>query len=123
MESVAYLLRDNVQALRAMGAKITEIRSLGGASRSPLWLRIKADVLELPVTVTQCEEATSLGAAILGATACGDYPDAAAAAGRMVKVAARVEPGSAADIAVYRKSFEQYRKLNQLMLPTFGGNL
>ena len=121
MESVAYLLRDNVEALRAMGAKITEIRSLGGASRSQLWLQIKADVLNLPVTVTECQEATSLGAAILGAVACGDYTDSASAVKRMVKVAARVEPGSKTDIAIYQKSFEQYQKLNQLLLPTFGG--
>ncbi|MBO4647168.1 MAG: hypothetical protein J5806_03315, partial [Lentisphaeria bacterium] len=119
MESVAYLLRDNVEALRAMGAQISEIRSLGGASRSPLWLQIKADVLDLPVTVTECQEATSLGAAILGAVACGDFADTGAAVARMVKVSARVTPG--ADVAVYQKSFEQYRKLNQLIMPTFGG--
>jgi len=119
MESVAYLLRDNVEALRAMGAKISEIRSLGGASRSSLWLQIKADVLNLPVTVTECQEATSLGAAILGAVACGDFADTGAAVARMVKISARVTPGS--EVAVYQKSFEQYRKLNQLIMPTFGG--
>ncbi len=119
MESVAYLLKDNVEALRSMGAKITEIRSLGGASKSKLWLQIKADVLNLPVTVTECAEATSLGAAILGAVACGDFPDAAAAANAMVKVAFRVEPGEAAE--AYKKPFEQYRMLNKLLMPTFGG--
>lgn len=119
MESVAYLLRDNVEALRSMGAKINEIRSLGGASKSKLWLQIKADVLDLPVTVTECEEATSLGAAILGAVACGDFADTAAAASAMVKVAFRVEPENA---SAYKKPFEQYRNLNKLLLPTFGGN-
>lgn len=121
MESVAYLLRDNVEALRAMGAQITEIRSLGGASRSSLWLQIKADVLDLPVTVTECQEATSLGAAILGAVACGGFPDTASAVKQMVKVAARVEPGDKQDIETYQKSFERYQQLNRLMLPTFGG--
>ncbi len=121
MESVAYLLRDNVEALRAMGAEISEIRSLGGASRSALWLQIKADVLNLPVTVTECQEATSLGAAMLGAAACGDFADSSAAAAQMVKVAARVEPSSKENIDIYQKSFEQYRKLNQLLMPTFGG--
>ena len=119
MESVAYLLRDNVEALRAMGGRITEIRSLGGASRSSLWLQIKADVLNLPVIVTECQEATSLGAAILGAAACGDYPDAAAAADCMVKVCARIEPGE--NTPIYQKSFERYQQLNRLLLPTFGG--
>jgi sugar (pentulose or hexulose) kinase len=66
MESVAFLLRDNVEALRQLGAEITEIRTLGGASASALWLQIKADVLELPLAVVKCKEATALGAAILG---------------------------------------------------------
>lgn len=119
MESVAYLLKDNVESLRAMGCKISEIRSLGGASKSKLWLQIKADVLNLPVTVTECAEATSLGAAILGAVACGDFPDTATAVAAMVKVAKRVEPGKNAQC--YVKPFEQYRLLNKLLLPTFGG--
>ena len=119
MESVAYLLRDNVEALRGMGCRINEIRSLGGASKSKLWLQIKADVLNVPVTVTECAEATSLGAAILGAVACGDFPDTAAAVAAMVKVAFRVEPG--ADVEKYVKPFEMYRQLNKLLLPTFGG--
>ena len=123
MESVAYLLRDNVEALRAMGAQIDEIRSLGGASRSALWLQIKADVLNLPVTVTQCQEATSLGAAILGAVSCGDFPNIAQAVERMVKVAARIEPGKKSDIETYEKSFKEYQKLNRLLLPSFGGKI
>lgn len=119
MESVACLLRDNVEALRSMGAEISEIRSLGGAARCPLWLQIKADVLNLPVTVTECEEATSLGAAILGAASCGEYPDIATAAERMVRTSARVTPGN--DVSTYQKVFEQYQKLNRLLMPTFGG--
>ena len=98
-------------------------RSLGGASRSALWLQIKADVLDLPVTVTECQEATSLGAAILGAVACGDFPDIAQAVARMVKVAARIEPGNKRDIETYEKSFKEYQKLNRLLLPGFGGKI
>ena len=119
MESVAYLLRDNVEALRAMGCRISEIRSLGGASKSKLWLQIKADVLNVPVTVTECAEATSLGAAILGAVACGDFTDTAAAVAEMVKVAFRVDPTENAE--KYIEPFKMYRQLNKLLLPTFGG--
>ena len=121
MESVAYLLRDNVEALRAMGAEVAEIRALGGASHSRLWLQIKSDVLDLPVTVTACEEAVSLGAAMLGAVGRGDFPDAAGAASGMVRVAARVEPSTRENVAAYQKAFEQYRKLDRLIMPTFGG--
>lgn len=117
MESVAYLLADNVAILRETGCRITELRSLGGGAKSRLWLQIKADVLNLPVTVTKCEEATSLGAAILGALAAGDFPDAAVAAAQMVSPDFTVEPD--ADAERYVGCLEQYRKLNRLILPTF----
>ena len=32
---------------------------------------------------------------------------------------ARIEPG--ANAGIYQKSFEQYQKLNKLLMPTFGG--
>jgi len=118
MESVAFLLRDNVDALRQLGAEITAIRTLGGASASALWLQIKADVLELPLAVVKCREATSLGAAILGAAARGDFGDPGGAAADMVRIARIVEPGENRDI--YRECFKKYRKLNDLLLPTFG---
>ena len=121
MESVAFLLCDNVEALRQLGAQITAIRTLGGASASALWLQIKADVLELPLAVVACKEATSLGAAILGAAARGDFDDPGSAATGMVKIARVVEPGE--NRKIYRECFEKYRKLNDLLLPTFGRGL
>ena len=121
MESVAFLLRDNIDVLRTLGAGVSEVRPLGGASASELWLKIKADVLGLPLVVTGCSEATSLGAAILGAVGRGDFSHPAEAAENMVKVARTVEPGR--DRGVYEECFKRYRHLNQILMPTFGGNL
>ena len=121
MESVAFLLRDNIDVLRELGAEVREVRSLGGAAKSALWLQIKADVLGAPLTVTACDEATSLGAAILGAAARGDFASPAEAAARMVRVARTVEPG--ANHGVYQEIFQRYRHLDSLMMPTFGGRL
>ena len=121
MESVAYLLRSNVEALQKMNCNITELRSLGGASHSQLWLQIKADVLNLPITVTECTEATSLGAAMLAAVAAGEYADFEDATASMVKTAFRVKPG--ANVEVYEKYFRKYEEINQLVMPTYKGDL
>jgi xylulokinase len=43
----------------------TEVRSAGGAARSKLWQRIKSEKLGCPVMASECEEPTSLGAAML----------------------------------------------------------
>lgn len=64
MEAVAEALGDQVTAL-SPDSPPAEIRSTGGAARSDVWLKIKADMLGLPVTATQCPEPTSQGAAML----------------------------------------------------------
>ncbi|NUQ62149.1 MAG: FGGY-family carbohydrate kinase [Pirellulales bacterium] len=78
LEAVAEALRDQVEAI-SVGTAAEEVRSAGGAARSPLWLQIKADVLGLPVRATQCEEPTSLGAAVLAEAALSGATPAAVA--------------------------------------------
>jgi len=68
MEAVAWALGDQLTAL-SRGTLPAEIRSTGGAARSDVWLQIKADVLGVAVTATECPEPTSLGAAILAEAA------------------------------------------------------
>lgn len=64
LEAVAFALRDQIMQLCKQHHP-TEIRSVGGAAKSPLWLQVKADVLGRPVLAIDCPEPTSLGAAIL----------------------------------------------------------
>ncbi len=70
METVAAALAEQVYQLDP-DHKPAEIHTTGGAARSDLWLQIKADTLGVPILATACEEPTSLGAALLAATALG----------------------------------------------------
>ena len=117
LESVAYLLRDNIEVLRTMGSSIAEVRALGGAAKSPLWLQIMADVLHTPMTVTACEEATALGAAILARVASGDFRNPAEGARAMVRTRNTIVPGENA--TAYDTAYQRYCNLNNLLLPTF----
>lgn len=66
MEAIAFAVKRNIDVLEDLGIKVTEIRSLGGGSRSFLWSQIKADVTQRTVYTTQNEEeAACLGAAML----------------------------------------------------------
>jgi len=78
LETVAAALRRQVVALSPHGLP-DEVRSAGGAARSAVWLQIKADVLGVPVRATQCEEPTSLGAAVLAESVLGGCDFAAIA--------------------------------------------
>jgi sugar (pentulose or hexulose) kinase len=84
MEAVAGALGDQVAAL-SDGPLPDEIRSAGGAARSDPWLQIKADVLGVAVTATQCPEPTSLGAAVLARASLGGE-DVARVARRWVRM-------------------------------------
>jgi len=64
-------LRHNLEVALAAGAGVTELLAIGGATRSPLWMQIKADVTGLPVVVTANPDATPLGAAMLAAIGTG----------------------------------------------------
>jgi sugar (pentulose or hexulose) kinase len=92
LESVAYMLRRNVEILEELGIAVTEIRALGGGSRSPLWNQIKADVLGVPVLTLATGEQACLGAAILAGTAVGLYSSPEDAAQKLVMVTDRWEP-------------------------------
>ena len=76
LEGVSYMLRENLDCLQTAGIPIAEIRSLGGGSRSDVWMQIKADICGVPFSRTSQSEAGSLGAAMLGALALGHYADA-----------------------------------------------
>ena len=70
-------------------------RVSGGGSRSDLWLRIVASVLDLPLERTESDAGAAFGAALLAGVREGVFADAAEAVARCVRVARtrRARPG------------------------------
>lgn len=69
---------DGLVALPGVG-RPREFRLIGGSSRNPLLVAIKAAVFDAPVIVIDQPEATALGAALLAGIAAGLWPDLDAA--------------------------------------------
>jgi xylulokinase len=90
MHRVAKSLKDQVADLSG-GEVPREIRSAGGAARSDVWLQIKADMLKTKFVAMECEEPTSLGAAMLAHHGVTGEP-LESIAKRWVKVRATFEP-------------------------------
>jgi xylulokinase len=116
LESVAFSLRDNLEMLADIGIACGDIISLGGAARSDLWLKIKADVLQQPVRVMRCEETTSLGAAVLAAVGSGLYGSVQEAGKAMVFPRQTISPDPK-NRDTYEKMFAQYKHLSQKLFP------
>jgi xylulokinase len=118
LESVAFMLKRNLDLVEGLGIPVETITSLGGGARSPLWLQIKADVLQKPVQTIQVEEAACLGAAILGAVAAAVYPDIPSAVTQMVQHKEAVQPNPA-HCQVYQQRYEDYVALFNHLTPMF----
>lgn len=91
-EGVCYGTEHIRRVLADAGHRIEEIVACGGATRSPAWIQMHADVLGLPITLPRVGEATVLGAGILAATGAGLFASVPEAAAAMVHPAETVEP-------------------------------
>ena len=87
MEGTAMALAHNLRLAEQVGATVSELRAVGGPTRSPLWCQILADVANHPVLVLKNNRGAPLGDIFLAAAAVGLIPDA----GKAAEHAAQVE--------------------------------
>lgn len=113
MEAVSYSLRESMDA---MEGDYSEIHSVGGGSKSDVWNQIKSDVCGIPVQVMAQEEATSVGAAILGGIATGIYPDLAHAC-RLLTAGRRYTFTD--NHILYDAGYRKYRAMYETFRPLF----
>jgi xylulokinase len=120
LEGLAFEARLTIDDLaRLPGLQpIEQIRAIGGNTRNPLLLRIKASVYRRPVVAAERAEATALGAALLGGLAAGVFPSLATALAGLTAEDAIVRPESAWTEsyeahyqAVYRPAYAALRPL------------
>ena len=72
LESIALQIKDLVDAMtRATGTPLREIAADGGPTKNQLLMQLQADLLQTPVVCTEVEDASALGAAIMGGLATG----------------------------------------------------
>jgi L-xylulokinase len=113
-EGIALGHRVHVERLLKSRSRPIAVRLAGGAAKSPVWTRIFADVLGLPIEVVEAEELGTLGCAMAAAVASGEYKDLKEAAKNMVKIKCRIEPDDAF-AAVYDRKFSLHKEVTGLL--------
>ncbi len=78
LEGVAFSLRETLEVMNPI-AKAEKLLSVGGGTRSNLWLGIIGNALGVPLEKPALEEGPARGAAILGLVGAGVYPSVASA--------------------------------------------
>lgn len=113
LEGLTYESRHILESLQSFPgmAALRQIVTIGGNTRNPLLMRLKATVFNRPVTIATVTEATSLGAAILGGLGAGVYADVPVALSQLRRNDLVVEP-VADQVALYEAYFRQvYQQL------------
>ncbi|GAA1910078.1 xylulokinase [Nocardioides marmoribigeumensis] len=97
-------------AEEALGAPVTDVIALGGGTRSRVWCKIIADVMQRRVTVVKEPESTCLGSGMLAAAAVGIHESIPAAAAAMSGTAKSYEPDPVR-ARTYDRLYEVYRDI------------
>jgi FGGY-family pentulose kinase len=111
LQARAYGTRHIIESLNAAGHRIERVVACGGGTKNPLWLRENADAAGCAIHLVREEDAVTLGAALLGAVACGAFPSLPEAAAAMVRPGGSIAPRPEAKAfhdAKYRIYLELY---------------
>jgi xylulokinase len=94
LEGLAFEARQTVDALTELPGlpRIETVRAIGGNTRNPLLMAIKAAVYDRAIAAAEMAEATALGAALLGGCAAGVFADLASAVAGLASSQRTFEP-------------------------------
>ena len=73
LEGESYEMMVNIECMRALGLEPKRFITVGGGSKSPLWMQIRADIFDLPVQLPENPEAGTLASAMLGLVGIGRF--------------------------------------------------
>lgn len=116
MEGICYEMRLNLDYLKEAGIGFGALRCSGGGADSRVWLQMKADILNIPVTALNTREAGGTGSAMLAGIACGSFCSLQEAAAAMILERETFTPRSTVH-AEYMQVYEKYRKLYGALRP------
>ena len=105
LEGVAFAIRDSFEVAKSLGIHVERSKICGGGAKSPLWCKIFANVLNIPLDIPQTEEGPGYGGAMLAMVGCGLYGSVKACADALVSVRRTVEP----DPEISARYEKQYR--------------
>ena len=116
MEGVVYEMMLNMEYLERAGIRPKKLRATGGGASSRMWMQMKADMLNLPITSLGSAEAGAAGCAMMAGIAAGLFQNLKEAAEALITEKETYYPRKE-QYEAYRKQYEKYRKLYQAVRP------
>jgi sugar (pentulose or hexulose) kinase len=110
LEGAAFTVAAGIEAIRATGAEVTELRVGGGPAGDRRALRLRATTAGVSVRAAREAEMSTVGAAVLAAVCAGLFDDIAEAVAALGPEVETIEPDDAA-APTLSAAFERWRGL------------
>jgi len=110
LEGTAFEVRRALEELQSAGMPVEELWIAGGATSSPIWPQILADVTHTPIVLADYSSWAALGAAALAGWGVGAFPTLAEAVARLQPGVRCIAPGLTLD-EIYDDAYERYQRL------------
>ena len=120
MEGVVYEMLLNFNLLVKSGIDCKKMAATGGGAKSKIWMQMKADILDVPITALSTSDAGTVGASMLTGLAIGAFRDLADAAVHMVQETVTYQPEKEMH-RMYMKNYERDLDLYSAVRPLVGG--
>jgi L-xylulokinase len=104
----------HVEKLRKAGGQIHSARLAGGGSRSAVWSQMFADMIQVPMEISDGNELGARGAALSAGIGAGIYRDYEEAVRETVKIV-RVHDPIPANTSLYLARYAEYQHLVNVM--------
>ena len=119
LESIGYMLRENLEMLERFGKRPEKVHFFGGGSKNPIWNQIIADITGVQLVLLEQSECGSLGAAMLGAVQMGWFDSLEQAQNcNTVRQVVTPDPGNK---AAYDAAYSRYLTLLNALIPMMKG--
>ncbi len=117
LEGCVFGFRDNIDRFDEMGLNCSEVRVVGGGSKSDLWCQMKADATGKMLRLTKNPEGTAIGATMLAHIGEGNFSSFEEASDVLVEFGQIFEPKVGNKIEyddAYNRYMETYHTLDPL---------
>ena len=114
MEGITLESKDMYEKMKKNNIEIKSLAITGGATKSPAWRQMIADMFNVEVKQLKVEDATIVGAAILAGVGVKKFSDARDGVSKMVNYIDTIKPDSE-NAAKYQKVYEVYTSAYEAM--------
>ncbi len=110
LEGVAFAIKDNLEIIKGFGTDVSSSCLCGGGSKSKLWRRILASVLNVELNIPVTEQGPGYGSAILAMVGAREFDSVKAATDKFFEIRETVKPDKEL-VALYAERYRKYQKI------------